>query len=71
MCRLDLARVEKGVRIRGPNRRQEKLACRWVLSLSSWIDGKIEQARSFPRNISKIKQKSTTEITSWMVIMSQ
>ena len=47
------------VRIREPNWRQEILASRKVLSLASSIAG---TSWSFPRNESKIKRKSITEI---------
>ena len=59
---LSRTTIEPAVRIRGPNWSQEKLATRWVSSLASWIAGKLEQARNFPRNKSKIKRKSTTGI---------
>ena len=42
---------------------QEKTASRKVSSLASWrADKYFKQARSFPRNKTKIKRKSTTEI---------
>ena len=55
-----MAIVEKGEEI--PDWGQEKLASRWVSSITYWIAGKLEQTRGFPRNKSKIKWKSSIEI---------
>ena len=47
----------------GTKLRAEKIASRRVSSLASWIADKyLKKARNFPRNKSKIKRKSTTEI---------